>query len=1576
MCKKLIFLVSAVALVAAANSVSAYDPGIILKCDAEGTGEEVVTQEGWTRVGDGLNLDVNDVRGVPSVIDVTLATGNPLAIAARNERDDTPDGPLKDVEADFYFANNENKSPLNDFILTLGDLQDGFYRVKSYHHRTDEPDKPCFGVTVTGASSVINVPPHFMQDHAIMELPAEVVFEAGGGEDVVIRYKGPDWADPCEGSESSPQIYFNGFTLEYFGASNPLAYGPSPADREENKCRDVSLSWTAGDGATSHDIYFGTSVSDVNEGASAAQPGWAGTSWTPPSLELGQAYYWRIDENDGGDPCAGIVWRFTTNDGTAFDLFPGDGWRGISTDVVLSWSPGCLANSHEVYLGTSQSDVENATTSSAVYMGPRIEPNYNPGGLDLYQTYYWRIDEVGSSETWKGQVLSFTTGPSGVAMYYKFDGALGADLPATLDDDTGNVTFTRYIETGSVKYGESNPVINEAAGTSAAFDPNAGLYRDDTGENDTLRLDGYQYTIEMWMKANTIPDIDERDDPGAILFAKSNSGVNTEQLTYSIELRVDRGLEFFHRGIFYDLEGSSERQSWRVSSGRGSIRENQWYHIAAVFDITDPEATQKLYIDGELRASAFVPFQNTADANAVGIGMDRSADGSSANFFDGLIDELRVSLTARGPADFLLVPGPEWARLPDPYDKQRRVDPNLVLEWLPGTSADSHDVYLGTAYDDVKSAGTSDAEYLGNVGPNSYPADGSTLELDYSTTYYWRVDEVGLSETWTGVVWRFTTKGYVDDPNLILWYEFEETEGYEAFDSSGHDYIGDVDGDEDGWDANDGRFGGSRVFDDDTGVYVPMEMMSNIYNAITVSVWLKDAYKDDDNWVFDTFGGGVELQAAIPDEDGRAYFRAGEETETLTWDFGGANPETIEGWHHWAFLKDEKEGKMEMYFDGKLVDSNSSVNPNLTYVRNSIFLIGAGGGPGGDLEAKMDDLRVYDYALAPIEIQLLFRGGDLVSAWGPQPFDGESDVLRDTVLTWKPGDYAIQHDVYFGTDWNDVNDADTTSPLHKGRHLLDANSYDPGILDLETTYYWRIAEVNDFNSDSPWRGRVWTFKTANFLIVDNMESYNAVTGSGNEIFDTWDDGFVNGTGAQVALEYASGGTIRSGKQSMKLGYNNAIGLYKFAEVDANTTGPRPGNLEIGKDWTDGGVKALTLFFYGEPDNDASEQMYAALEDSDGHIAIVEYGSLGEDMNDIRQEEWHQWDMALSDFADGGVTITDVNKVRIGFGDRNNPTIGGSGTVFFDDIRLYLPRCVPRILKPTADFSEDCVVDFEDLTIMAEHWLRTDIQFDTVQQPDYGRRIAYWPLDGSGDDAGGNDHHGLLEGTYGWVAGHIGTDALEFSGDGGRVRVADADQLRPQTAITATAWVKYTVNQGHSARIVAKGADNHETFGLEVDDSDNLVFHVRDFNDNRYDVNAPVYPDEWIHLAGTFDGDTNTVSCYVNAQLADRKDDANLLELGMTLSQDTNDLAIGNRSDANDREFIGAVDDVQLYSYALSQPEIAYVATKDAPYGLGYLALVSETNIWNQEPQGQQSVNLKDFAVLMEGWLERKLWPPE
>ncbi len=89
-------------------------------------------------------------------------------------------------------------------------------------------------------------------------------------------------------------------------------------------------------------------------------------------------------------------------------------------------------------------------------------------------------------------------------------------------------------------------------------------------------------------------------------------------------------------------------------------------------------------------------------------------------------------------------------------------------------------------------------------------------------------------------------------------------------------------------------------------------------------------------------------------------------------------------------------------------------------------------------------------------------------AWNPKPTDGAELVATNAKLSWLPGDYAVTHKVYFGTDFNDVNEGNPVA--YKVNQIQ--TTYDPGILEFSRTYYWRIDEVNDTNT---WRGDVWGF---------------------------------------------------------------------------------------------------------------------------------------------------------------------------------------------------------------------------------------------------------------------------------------------------------------------------------------------------------------------------------------------------------------------------------------------------------------------------------------------------------------------
>jgi hypothetical protein len=173
-----------------------------------------------------------------------------------------------------------------------------------------------------------------------------------------------------------------------------------------------------------------------------------------------------------------------------------------------------------------------------------------------------------------------------------------------------------------------------------------------------------------------------------------------------------------------------------------------------------------------------------------------------------------------------------------------------------------------------------------------------------------------------------------------------------------------------------------------------------------------------------------------------------------------------------------------------------------------------------------------------------------------------------------------------------------------------------------------------------------------FMIVDDFEPYDELS---NLISDTWLDGPSNGTSSAVFLStLGSGDPVHDGNQSLVFEYQNSIdaGLGYYSEVEANTA-----DLQAGYDWTAQGVRALTVWFYGDANNDANatEQMYLALEDTSGpnSYAEVRYGDSNEDMNDIKKEEWQEWNIRLQDFPD--VNLSSVKKVYIGFGDRDNPT---------------------------------------------------------------------------------------------------------------------------------------------------------------------------------------------------------------------------------------------------------------------------------------------------------------------------------
>jgi hypothetical protein len=270
------------------------------------------------------------------------------------------------------------------------------------------------------------------------------------------------------------------------------------------------------------------------------------------------------------------------------------------------------------------------------------------------------------------------------------------------------------------------------------------------------------------------------------------------------------------------------------------------------------------------------------------------------------------------------------------------------------------------------------------------------------------------------------------------------------------------------------------------------------------------------------------------------------------------------------------------------------------------------------------------------------------SASSPSPAKGDVDVTQTPVLTWTPGVFADTHEIYFG--------ADPASLELKGSGNLGSESFETELLEWNTTYYWRIDEANNANADSPWTGPLWSFTTANFLIIDDMESYNDLdeTDPGsNRIYLAWIDGFenpaINGSVVgNLNPPFAEQSIVHSGNQSMPMAYDNTVG-----KSEATLT------LTSNNDWTVNGVNTLTIWFRGTSSN-AAEQMYVMLNGS----ARVDH----DDPDAALKTSWTEWNIPLQAFADQGVNLSNVSSITLGL----SSVTGGAGTMYFDDIRLYAP----------------------------------------------------------------------------------------------------------------------------------------------------------------------------------------------------------------------------------------------------------------------------------------------------------------
>ena len=603
---------------------------------------------------------------------------------------------------------------------------------------------------------------------------------------------------------------------------------------------------------------------------------------------------------------------------------------------------------------------------------------------------------------------------------------------------------------------------------------------------------------------------------------------------------------------------------------------------------------------------------------------------------------------------------------PVPADGEVFEDPEIDLSWSPGMNATLQGVYFGTDAEEVDTAA------------GAPPHLGTTFDpgpLNADTTYYWRVDTFNGAEWIKGPLWSFTTRSEVPlsaDPNLVVWYTFNEGAGTNVVDWSGQGNHGKIFGNPQ-WAA--GYEGTSLNLGTRNYVAIQNFHYDNAagLRGVAVCAWIRTntgasqiiaSFDRNEYWRLQING-----EVATPGQVGwHLYNDQGQN------DYGSITRVDDGQWHYVCGVFEN--GRSTIYIDGE-PEPSSVMGSTLGRGRDIRYgYIGTGSEstsfnaiprtPEDYFDGEVDQIRIYDRALTQDEIVTMMRVNPLM-AWGHQPSGGVFDIdSAPASLTWKPGDKATQHDVYFSTDAEaiDIADASDTTGVYRGRHV--GTSYVP--LEGFTwgqTHYWRIDEFN--NDGTITEGSVRIIEVTDFLLVDDFEDYNDYPP--DEIWNTWIDGFETPTinGALVGhpdpidpaagSHYAETTIVHSRAQSMPLFYDNNL---KYSEATITLVSPR--------DWTRHGVAALSLWFHGASAN-ASEPMYVALNGT-----AVKYH---DDPAAVLTTAWTEWVIPLQVFAAQGLNLANVNTISIGLGDKNNVSAGGSGVVYIDDIRLYRPAPEPE-----------------------------------------------------------------------------------------------------------------------------------------------------------------------------------------------------------------------------------------------------------------------------------------------------------
>ncbi|UCD49817.1 MAG: discoidin domain-containing protein [Phycisphaerales bacterium] len=428
---------------------------------------------------------------------------------------------------------------------------------------------------------------------------------------------------------------------------------------------------------------------------------------------------------------------------------------------------------------------------------------------------------------------------------------------------------------------------------------------------------------------------------------------------------------------------------------------------------------------------------------------------------------------------------------PSPLNGAVEVPVKTDLSWTPGQYVGGLSPQHRVILSDDLAAVEDGSAVVSTQDANSFDATGY---LDFSTTYYWRIDEANRVSGWDeGSVWSFTTESFA--------YAIENVTAT----SNGVSEAGA---------GPENTVNGSGLNEDDQ------------HSTSSRDMWLGVPAGADPIWIQYDLGQVYKLHEMIVwnyNVEFELLLGFGLKDVTVEYSADGAD---------WTALGNVELAQATAKSDYAANTTIDFGGVPAQYVR---LTVNSGWGMMG--QYGLSEVRFFQIPAHARE---------------PQPADGQAGVPIGGRLTWRAGREAETHQVYLSADQAAVTDG--TAPVE----TVTTNSFAPTGLEFGMDYYWRVDEVNEADAISTWPGPTWTFVTQEYAVIDDFEAYdNDENRIYDTWLDGWVNE-TGSTVGYLEEPFAEQRIVYAGAQSMPLEYRNDIApFYSEAERDlggANLTG--------------------------------------------------------------------------------------------------------------------------------------------------------------------------------------------------------------------------------------------------------------------------------------------------------------------------------------------------------------------------------------------------------------------------------------